>query len=219
MALALHGCGDDESVQPKSDLEYFPLQTGFYQIYTIDETIYTELDPPQEFSYELKTQVVDSFPNLEGGITYVIYRSTRATGNDPWVFQESWSARADAQHIVLTEGNVSYIRIALPAFKNKTWNGNALNSLNEDSYLVESKGQSYPLNPALEFTDALVVNQEDEVNSLFRDEREEVYARNVGLIYKKSIVLNYCDEVPCFGQQIINDGVEYWQVLKEYGQN
>jgi hypothetical protein len=219
MAVTLYGCGDEESIYQNSDLEYFPLQTGFYQIYTIEETIYTELDPPQEFSYELKTEVVDSFANLEGGITYVLYRSTRATGNDPWVFQEAWSARTNAQQIVLNEGNVSYIRIALPAFKNKEWNGNALNSLAEDIYLMESIGKSYPLNSALEFEDALVVNQENEVNNLFRDEREEVYARNAGLIYKKSIVLNYCDEVPCFGQQIITDGVEYLQVLKEYGQN
>jgi hypothetical protein len=217
--VALYGCGDDESIHQRSDLEYFPLQTGFYQIYTIDETIYTELDPPQEFSYELKTEVVDSFANLEGGITYVLYRSTRTTESDPWVFQESWSARTNMQEIVLIEGNVSYIRIALPAFKNKEWNGNALNSLEEDAYRIESKGKSYQLNASLQFNDALVVNQENEVNNLFRDEREEVYARNVGLIYKKSIVLNYCDEVPCFGQQIINDGVEYLQVLKEYGQN
>jgi hypothetical protein len=219
MAVALYGCGDDESIHEKSDLEYFPLQTGFYQIYTIDETIYTELDPPQEFSYELKTEVVDSFANLEGGFTYVIYRSTRATQSDPWVFQESWSARTNTQHIVLIEGNVSYIRIALPAFKNKEWNGNALNSLDEDTYLIESTGKPYQLNGTMEFEDALVVNQENEMNNLFRDEREEVYARNVGLIYKKSIVLNYCDEVPCFGQEIINDGVEYLQVLKEHGQN
>lgn len=219
MVVALYGCGDDEPMIKASDLEYFPLQTGFYQIYTIDETIYTELDPPQEFSYELKTEVVDSFANLEGGITYVMYRSTRTTENDPWVFKETWSSKTNAQYIVLVEGNISYIRIALPAFKNKEWDGNALNSLGEDIYRIESKGKSYSLSDALEFQDALVVHQESEVNSLFRDEREEVYARNVGLVYKKSIVLNYCDEVPCFGQQIINDGVEYLQVLKEYGQN
>ena len=219
VVVALYGCGDNEPINKASDLEYFPLQTGFYQIYSIDETIYTELDPPQEFSYELKTEVVDSFANLEGGITYVLYRSTRTTENDPWVFKEAWSAKTNAQYIVLMEGNVSYIRIALPAFKDKDWNGNALNSLGEDIYRIESKGKSYSLSGALEFQDALVVDQENEVNSLFRDEREEVYARNVGLVYKKSIVLNYCDEVPCFGQQIISEGVDYLQVLKEYGQN
>lgn len=212
------GCGEEEVVQ-KRDTEYFPLQTGFFQIYSIQETIYTELDPPLELSYELKTEVVDSFANMEEGFTYVIYRSTRNSESDPWVFQESWSARTNTQQIVLIEGNISYIRIALPAFKNKQWDGNALNTQEEDIYVIETVGKSYELNATLEFDDTVVINQESESNNLFRDEREEVYARNIGLIYKKSVVLNYCDEVPCFGQQIINDGVEYLQVLKEYGQN
>jgi hypothetical protein len=217
--VTLWGCGDADSVNQTNSEEYFPLRTGFYQIYAVQETIYTELTPPEEFVYELKTEVVDSFVNMEGRFTYVIHRSKRQTDTDPWVFEEAWSARVNTQQVVSIEGNVSFIRIAIPAFKNKEWNGNALNSQDEDIYLIESAGVSYALNAELEFDDALVINQENEINNLFRDEREEVYARYVGLIYKKSVVLNYCDEVPCFGQQIISDGVEYFQVLKEYGQN
>jgi len=216
--VVLSGCGEGEPVKQDSR-EYFPLQTGFYLVYSVEENIYTELDPPEFLTYELKTEVVDSFANQEGGFTFVIHRSTRATESDPWEFQEAWSARTNDLHAVLTEGNTSFVRIAFPAFKNKEWNGNALNSMEEDSYIIESEGVSYELDTDLEFNDALVINQEDELNELSRDQREEVYARNVGLIYKKSMVLNYCDEVSCFGQQIINDGVEYWQVLKEYGQN
>jgi len=217
--VVLSGCGEGEPAKQINGEEYFPLRTGFYQIYSIEENVYTELNPPDSFVYELKTEVVDSFANQEGNFTYVIYRSTRPAENDPWEFQEVWSARVNISQVVLSEGNTAYIRIALPAFRNKEWNGNALNALQEDSYLIESAGGSYLLDPDLEFSDVLVINQEDELNELKRDQREEVYARNAGLIYKKSIVLNYCDDVQCFGQQIIKDGVEYWQVLKEYGQN
>ena len=212
------GCGDDESSRPM-DREYFPLQTGFYQIYEVEENIYSELTPPVSNIYELKTEVVDSFPNQEGGITYVIHRSKRNTESDPWEFIETWSARITASEAVSIEGNVSFVRIGFPAVENKSWNGNALNLLEADMYLIASSGNNYQLDTNLKFNDAIIINQEEEVNELIRDEREEVYARHVGLIYKKSIVLNYCDEVPCFGQEIINDGVEYWQVLKEYGQN
>jgi len=215
----LSGCNDEGFVNNGKGEAYFPLRTGFYQVYDVEETIYTELNPPASFVYELKTEVVDSFANQEGGFTYVIHRSTRPTENDPWEFQEVWSARVNDLQAVLTEGNVSFVRIAFPVSRNKEWNANALNSLEEDSYIVESIGGSYQLDTDLEFSDALVINQEDEANELIRDQREEVYARNAGLIYKKSIVLNYCDEVPCFGQEIINDGVEYVQVMKAYGQN
>jgi hypothetical protein len=216
--VILSGCGDEET-QNQRGQDYFPLKTGLYQIYTVEENIYTELNPPESFVYELKTEVVDSFANQEGGFTFVIHRSTRATESDPWEFQEAWSARTNELQAVLTEGNVSFVRIAFPANKNMEWNGNALNSLEADSYVIESAGDSYELDTDLEFNDVLVILQEDEVNELTRDQREEVYARNVGLIYKKSLVLNYCDEVECFGQEIINDGFEYRQVLKEYGQN
>jgi hypothetical protein len=215
----LLGCSEDEPENQETDSQYFPLQTGLFQIYQVDETVYTELNSPEVLEYELKTEVVDSFANLEGGFTFVIHRSTRKTESDPWQFQEAWSARTNAYQAVMTEGNISYVRIAFPAIKNKEWNGNALNSLEMDSYLLESVGKPFELSTNLEFNDVLVIKQEDELNELIRDQREEVYARNVGLIYKKSIVLNYCDDSGCFGQQVINDGTEYIQVLKEYGQN
>ena len=211
-------CGDEDTVN-HSDLEYFPLRTGFYQVYAVEENIYSEVNPDQFLSYELKTEVIDSFMNQEGTFTYVIHRSKRNSVIDPWQFYDAWSARVDITKAVLNEGNISYMSIAFPATKNHEWNGNALNTLDEDLYMIESVGAPYSLETDLEFTDALVINQEENLNQLVRDEREEVYARNVGLIYKKSIVVNYCDEVSCFGQQIITDGVEYWQVLKEYGQN
>jgi len=220
--MVLAGCSEGESPAKGGDQEYFPLQTGLYQIYSVDETVYSEFNPPEFLEYELKTEVVDSFANLEGGYTFVIHRSTRTAENAPWQFQESWSARTNAYQAVLTEGNISYVRIAFPAFKNKEWNGNALNTLELDSYLVESVGGSYEIDATLKFKDVLVINQEDELNVLKRDQREEVYSRNVGLIYKKSSVLNYCDDGDpggCFGQEVIKDGVELVQVLKQYGQN
>lgn len=217
--IVASGCGDDEPVKQTNGVEYFPLRTGSYQIYTVDQTTYSEVNPTEEISYELKVEVIDSFPNTDDSFTYAIHRSTRISASDPWQYQETWSARVNVQHIVLTEGNLAYIRIALPVGKNKEWNGNALNVLVDDFYKIESVGGSYELTDELDFDDVLVVNQHDETNELVKDEREEVYAKNIGLIFKKSIALNYCDEVPCFGQQIIKDGVEYVQVLKEYGQN
>jgi hypothetical protein len=217
--VVLAACDEGEPVEKGNGEAYFPLRTGLYQIYSVDETIYTEFNPPEELSYELKTEVVDSFPNAEGGFTYVIYRSTRDSESDPWEFQETWSARINISQVVLSEGNVPFIRILLPVYTDKIWDGNELNILDEDLYEITEAGSSYQLEDGPIFSNCLVIVQENALNFLKRDEREEVYAKDVGLIYKKSIVLNYCDETDCFGQSIINDGVEYVQVLKEYGQN
>jgi len=222
--MVLSGCGEEET--PKgSDGEYFPLQAGFYQVYSVEKTVYSEVNPTQTFLYELKTEVVDSFANQEGGLTFVIHISTRATESEPWQFQEVWSARTNQYQAVMTEGNISYVRISFPAIKSKEWNGNALNSLGEDDYQFDGVGVSYELDNELEFSDALIINQHDELTLLIRDRREEVYARNVGLIYKSTSDLVYCNdgqtpaEGGCVGLYIIKSGTEMLQMLKEYGQN
>ncbi len=217
--IGLYACTESPPIKKAIGTAYFPLHTGFYQIYSVEEIIYTELNPIESFTYELKTEVIDSFPNGEGDITFVIHRSKRLTESDPWVFEVAWSARVNEQQAVVMEGNVSFIQMSFPVFPNKEWNANALNSLPVDFYKVESVGSAYQLESLLEFNDVLEINQQDEVDELIRDQREEVYALKVGLVYKKSIVLNYCDdnEQCLVGQEIIVDGVEYWQSLKEYG--
>jgi hypothetical protein len=217
--VVLLGCDGGEPVKQVDGPSYFPLRTGYYQVYTVEENIYSEVNTDEFLVYELKTEVVDSFPNLGGGFTFVIHRSTRPTENDSWEFLDTWSAQINEFKAVLTEGNISYVQMTFPIFKNREWNSNSLNTMEEDLYSVDYIGGSIELVTDLTFDDVLVIGQEDVLNELKKDQREEVYAPGVGLIYKKSIVINYCDEGPCFGQQIIKDGVEYWQTLKEYGQN
>ena len=216
--MLFQSCGEDDPVKG-SDQEYFPLQTGFYQVYDVVKKEYKNQALPDISMYELKTEVVDSFANLDGGFTFVIHRSVRSMETDPWQFREAWSARTNSYQAISTEGNISFVSIGFPAIRNKEWNGNALNTLVADSYQIGDIGKPYELPTGDSYNDAMVIIQQDEENELKRDQREEVYARGVGLIYKRSDVIDYCDDSSCFGQKIIRDGVEYLQVLKEHGQN
>jgi hypothetical protein len=212
------GCGEDEPVRP-DDRIYFPLQTGFFQIYDVEENIYSEINDDQFLVYELKMEVIDSFLNLGGDYTFVIHRSTRPSQSDEWEFLDTWSAHVNDGKAVLSEGNTAYIRLAFPISANRTWNANELNTKEEDQYEIAGIYKSYELDNELEFRNVAIVEQEDELNLLLRDQSVEVYAPNVGLIYSKSVVINYCDLGPCVGQNVIKNGREYFQVLKSYGQN
>jgi hypothetical protein len=218
LGAILWSCSDNEPPNRQKDQEYFPLRVGYFQIYSVEETNYINIDQSTTSLYELKTEVVDSFTN-DGLVTYVIHRSKRADEAASWEFIETWSARVNEWEVVINEGTTSFIKISFPAFENKQWNGNALNSMPEDLYLYDSKGVSVDLENGQTFSDCLVIIQEDYLDVLSKEDRQEVYARNQGLIYKKYIVLNYCDVGDCFGQQQIVNGIEYIQVLKEYGDN
>ncbi|MEL6539065.1 MAG: hypothetical protein AAFQ98_26850, partial [Bacteroidota bacterium] len=47
---------------------------------------------------------------------------------------------------------------------------------------------------------------------------EEVFAADIGLVLRQSFQFRYCNEDSCFGQQIVEVGRSYRQVLSDYGQ-
>lgn len=215
----LWGCGGDEPAKRRDDRIFFPLQTGFYQIYDVDESIYSEINEDEFLTYELKTEVVDSFISLGGETTFVIHRSTRPDETYNWEFLDTWSAKVDDNKLILTEGNTAYIQLVFPLSPSSSWNANAFNTKGADEYAIDGFNTSYQLENNVTFDNAVIVEQADEYDLINRDQRTEVYAPHVGLIYKKSIVLNYCDEGACVGLGVIMDGREYYQELKAYGQD
>jgi hypothetical protein len=208
---------EDSATLPSKGYDYFPLRRGFYQIYDIDETKYSEVSQPVSSTYQLMTHVIDSFPNTGGGITYVIHRSTRKNENAAWIFLDTWSARTDLQEAILYERNTPFVKLSFPTNIGRIWNGNKFNNEEEDVYELKKKETSYAVK-GLIFEDVLIVEQELEEDPIvFTDIRTEVYAKNAGLIYKETTQLQYCTDEFCLNDQIIESGVKLKQEIREYG--
>jgi hypothetical protein len=218
--LLTAGCAEEETSRQSSDQQYFPLSVGVYQIYDVEGTRYLSQFQSEAFSYQLKTEVVDSFYTVDNVLTYVIYRSTRDTDQSAWEYLDTWSARVNDYEAVMNEGNTAYVKISFPVYKNKEWNGNKLNNESEeDIYKIESRGVKIPLDNGITFSDCIAIEQEDYIDAIQKDEREEIYARTIGLVYRKAIQLEFCEDVNCLGSQTIIAGTEYFQSLIEYGKN
>lgn len=206
-----------------------PLVVGTYSIYDVEETRYSVVNGQQDFIYQLKEMVTDSFVNNIGGITYVIQRSIRDNSALSFEYKDTWSARIEANQVVVNEGNVPYVRLAFPVIAGRQWNGNALNSLKGDEscgdninftcdlYQIESVGVPYQLNKDL-YSETVSVVQSNNIDLIVnQDIRKEIYVRSIGLVYKESSVLNYCTVGSCIGQQQIDDGYVLKQTLVEHG--
>jgi hypothetical protein len=216
--LIVAGCTSDEQPVIDTGKAYIPLQVGDFQIYDVDETNYFPLEDPEQLHYQVKTQVVDSFEHNAGSYTYVIHRSRRDSESDPWTYVESWSVRVTDLEAIVNESNISFVKITFPVAAGKKWNGNAYNSSEEDDYEMTSVDQPYQLEDT-EFASTITVDQENRVDLLFNDRRFEVYAKDIGLIYREVTDLEYCSEVACFGQNKIERGIVYKQTIIEYGTN
>jgi hypothetical protein len=83
--------------------------------------------------------------------------------------------------------------------------------------MVTDFDQSISLETGLEYPKTMKVIQNDFTDAIVgRDERSEIYARNIGLIEKEVIQLEYCTTPGCLGQQKVDKGVIYRQTLKAY---
>lgn len=221
LLLAIVGCGEDEAGK-QPDAEYFPLRKGFYQVYSVQEVAYELLAETKNITYQLKTEVVDSFLNQEGGYTYTIHRSRRNLATDAWEFEYVWSVRMNNSAVVVSEENIPFVKIVFPAIENRHWNGNALNNLPADEYVLTETGESFELTPGESAGEYIRIVQEDSYDPvLFLNKRQEVYVRNIGLVKYEITDLEYCtDADECeIGQQVIDNGMIYVQTLIEYGQN
>jgi hypothetical protein len=220
-ATALFSCSSSE-IEPDDSLlgyDFFPLEKGQYQIFDIQQTSYLATGEIVNDNYELLEEIVDSFITAQDS-TYVIYRFRRNSSGDDWTFINTWQARRTIYQAISIEENVPFVKISFPLKAGKTWNGNSLNTKDQDEYKMDSLYFSYIDEDDQLYDKTLTVIQNDNQDFIVeQDKRYEIYARDIGLVHARKLLLKYCSENNCLGQQIIETGLDYSQTLIEYGKN
>lgn len=221
LGLLVEACSSEEAegLLQLKDHEYMPLRKGLYHIYDVSETVYVNGPEGEVNRYQLKTSITDSVPGINGYYKYIITRNTRANAAEAWRPADTWSVTFNQREAIVQEGNISFVKLALPLAANRTWNGNLYNNLGEDTYSIGFFAQAAAAG-TFNFTDALEVIQSDEQDPIVgNDVRKEIYVRGVGLVKRSEQIITYCsNSAACIGKQIIESGVVKEMVLTAYGQ-
>lgn len=227
--MGLWACTEDSDIIVKKDSDFFPVQVGAFFIYDVEETKYTTLNGQEDFLYQTRLFVADSFRNTSGSTTYVVQRAVKSEDDDTFAYQDTWSVRVESSQVVLSEGNTSFIKLSFPLAIGRQWDGNALNTLGGDEscgddttfscdiYEISQVGFEYEYNGDTlnETVEVLQNNNTDLI--VKQDVRKEIYARNIGLMYRESTILEYCTVGSCIGQQQIEKGSIIKQRLVSHG--
>lgn len=222
--LALISCAgnNDEIIPPQLGHEFFPLKTGAYVIYKADSIHHDQpvADIPgihDTLSYYIKEVIDEEFNDAEEKPSMRIVRYKRQNPDDEWQLKNIWYARINNLNAQRVEENKRYIKMGFPISTRATWDGNALNDLKEWRCTYDSLYQSKKMGD-LHFNQTVTVNMHKYLTEVNDEFAKEIYAKDVGLIFRHHKVLftrpSYLNNRSA--KNIIS-GYEYtWQIV-EYG--
>lgn len=179
---------------------YFPVQTGNWIEYEVDSITYDDFFDPIKIdtvSYFLKEEIGESFLDNENRESYKIEVYRREADTLSWQLVNIQSVVKIDKQLERVEDNLRFIKLIFPVTLNREWAGNAYfdyTDNNSCNFLGDWKYQYISIDKAdtyngLYFDSTLTVLQVDDENLLCKNYSQEIYAKNIGLVYKKLLRL------------------------------
>lgn len=187
----------------KSDYNFFPLKNGLSLTYQVDSLIYDNNGTIKlSRNIILKRTVIDSFIDNSGIKNYIIDENYTENGKE--IKSQFVNVYRTEDMAVENERNLKFIKLIFPITLGKTWEGNKLFDANNTIlniagepikvyenwlYRYSKMLDKYEVN-GKEYSDVIEIIQTDTDYKLEKRYSIEYYAKNIGLIYKKMMILN-----------------------------
>jgi hypothetical protein len=185
VVLLLASCDQETEGPVYMGYEYFPDQIGHWVIYDVDSTFYDDFTGlVHHYQYQVKELNHSTFIDGTGRAVLLIERYIRDDAQDTWRMKNIWQARRLAQRAERNEENVTFIKLAFPLRKNHQWDGNAFNYYPSQQYRYVNVHEAFSVND-LSFDSTATVLQKELYTLISEDLQQEVYAKNVGLLFKR----------------------------------
>ena len=196
---------------PISGREFVYLYSKISIVYDVQQTQYALTQSPVTKTYQLKE---DATMGVDGK-NISIERYRRENDTQKWTIDSVFSAKKELDKVLRTENNVTFVKLIFPVSEGLKWNGNAYNSLGNDTYELKKLFQPFQTN-GQNFNRTLTVIQQNDSTLVDLKRRMEVYAEGIGMIYQEKTNVSYCNSNDCLGKGKIDFGTKYIVKIKSY---
>ncbi len=212
VAIVLFSCKKKETELPDMHYDYVPFKKGIYQIYNVLERSYLSDGTRIEKQYQLKTMLTDTIIDNEQRENRQFVRFKRDNALQNWVAKDVWMAYKSKQNFQLVEENERLVKVSFPVRKSHSWDINAYNVHPKQMLNYNDLFQSKTINGFV-FPETITVLQEKEKNLIMFRNKYEIYAKNVGLVYKYYQHL----DISNFDTTNIRSGKEIFYTIVSFG--
>lgn len=207
ISLTLNSC-DTNPVRPDEEVlgfTYFPLKSGFFIEYQVEESIYATQLPVSRLNYELREETGEAFKDLNNEEAFSLRRLIRNLPTQNWQLDSVWLTKRTQFQAIRQENNFNYIKLSFPVSEGLKWNGNALNNLEDQEYFIKDLGKAFKINN-IDFEKTLTVIQSSDSSLIANNKSLEIYANGIGLVYKEMNNVKYRQDAVNIGKGIIESG-------------
>lgn len=209
------GCQSDKQPVPATGYEYFPLEVGQYVQYQVEETRYALAQPATSRTYQRRETITDSYTDASGQTIYRIERAVQQV-NGEWKVDSVMTAWRTTERALRTENGATEVKLFFPLTERQRWNGTLYTS--QEEKLFEATQVGRPLTVGTQpFEQTVTVVQQNDSTLVALRRLREVYAKNVGLVQRERVFLQYCSTPDCAGQGKIDYGIKQISTVSAYG--
>ena len=197
---------------------FYPTQIGKYIVYNYDSTVYDDVKQlTAHLTGQVRYYVADTFRDADGRLAYTVKVQKRANDTDPYLVNDVITVTPTDDHVEMEQKTLTFIKLAFPVANGKSWNGNALLPATDNdsaydefnkfqqswNYTYSDYDTDFQPNAKLyehtvtvnEISDTLGNPDTDSTAYAYKNFSKEIYAYNVGLIYKERTYWEYKPEV------------------------
>ena len=161
--------------------DYFPNKVGSYIIYAVDSTSFNGEE--SMFSYQMKEVITEEFVDATGEPAVRMECYLRHYTAQPWILRSVCVQKRGSTNAERVIDNQRVISMEFPIQEGGTWNGNAYN--NQGAVTFKYLRVAQPVDIGIqEFSNSVTVQQENINNLVEQRLGREIFAKNVGSVYR-----------------------------------
>jgi hypothetical protein len=174
-------------------------------VYDVIETEYTILGQVITQKYQIKESAQGVFKDSQGQESIRLERFRRVNEQQEWKIDSVWVARITTDKMLKTENNQTFVKLTLPFAENSRWDGNIFNNTGKENYTMKRVGDSFVVKEK-KYGPSVTVFARNDSTLVSQDKRYEIFAFNVGMVYKEKTNLAFCSRNDCLGKGKIDFG-------------
>jgi hypothetical protein len=208
LIIIVCSCNKNNPLKTDAPADYYPMHVGNYIIYRVDSLKYINVGTQVSISSYLAKEVVDdTITDNLGRLSYRVIRYlSDTTGSSGWTPSIAYMVTPLPTSVEVVENNLRYIKLVTPVQDGITWLGNSyidanidtssLNYLDGWNYTYANTGQPFDV-LAGTIPQTVTVNEANSISASVDSSfiktiySQEIYGKNIGLIYKKFLYSLY----------------------------